>query len=100
RIEGKRSYFDIFFQAGDGIRYFHVTGVQTCALPISGSHRCHLRERSQRCNNQQGKGSRLEHEDSPGMIEEAWVYAKAASVSMRRSEERRVGKEGSSRRLS
>src|SRR5690606_40105482 len=23
-------------QAEDGIRYFHVTGVQTCALPISG----------------------------------------------------------------
>src|SRR5690606_40038932 len=23
-----------FFQAGDGIRDFHVTGVQTCALPI------------------------------------------------------------------
>src|SRR5436309_12144357 len=23
-----------FFQAEDGIRYFHVTGVQTCALPI------------------------------------------------------------------
>src|SRR5690606_40863937 len=27
------SYF--FFQAEDGIRAFHVTGVQTCALPIS-----------------------------------------------------------------
>src|SRR5690606_39424478 len=27
------SYF--FFQAEDGIRDFHVTGVQTCALPIS-----------------------------------------------------------------
>src|SRR5690606_40820983 len=26
-----------FFQAEDGIRDFHVTGVQTCALPISGS---------------------------------------------------------------
>src|SRR5690606_41132016 len=26
------SYF--FFQAEDGIRDFHVTGVQTCALPI------------------------------------------------------------------
>src|SRR5207302_3582543 len=26
-----------FFQAEDGIRYFHVTGVQTCALPISTS---------------------------------------------------------------
>src|SRR6202043_3670915 len=25
----------LFFQAEDGIRYFHVTGVQTCALPIS-----------------------------------------------------------------
>src|SRR5690606_40796386 len=24
----------IFFQAEDGIRDFHVTGVQTCALPI------------------------------------------------------------------
>src|SRR5690606_40935107 len=26
-----------FFQAEDGIRDFHVTGVQTCALPISSS---------------------------------------------------------------
>src|SRR5690606_40603757 len=28
-----------FFQAEDGIRYFHVTGVQTCALPIYLLHR-------------------------------------------------------------
>src|SRR5690606_41208051 len=28
-----------FFQAEDGIRDFHVTGVQTCALPIFGDHR-------------------------------------------------------------
>src|SRR6266511_5727154 len=27
-----------FFQAEDGIRDFHVTGVQTCALPISYGH--------------------------------------------------------------
>src|SRR5690606_16473120 len=27
--------FFVFFQAEDGIRGFHVTGVQTCALPIS-----------------------------------------------------------------
>src|SRR5690606_39988104 len=27
-------YFFFFFQAQDGIRDFHVTGVQTCALPI------------------------------------------------------------------
>src|SRR5690606_40718564 len=28
------SLFTFFFQAEDGIRDFHVTGVQTCALPI------------------------------------------------------------------
>src|SRR5207302_7242284 len=27
-------FFCFFFQAEDGIRDFHVTGVQTCALPI------------------------------------------------------------------
>src|SRR5256885_8242876 len=30
-----RSFF--FFQAEDGIRYYKVTGVQTCALPISST---------------------------------------------------------------
>src|SRR5690606_40850815 len=30
-----RSILFFFFQAEDGIRDFHVTGVQTCALPIS-----------------------------------------------------------------
>src|SRR5690606_40551814 len=27
-------FISFFFQAEDGIRDFHVTGVQTCALPI------------------------------------------------------------------
>src|SRR5690606_41085850 len=31
-----RARTSFFFQAEDGIRDFHVTGVQTCALPISG----------------------------------------------------------------
>src|SRR5690606_40951951 len=31
---GKLSSSYFFFQAEDGIRDFHVTGVQTCALPI------------------------------------------------------------------
>src|SRR5690606_40410679 len=31
-------FFFFFFQAEDGIRDFHVTGVQTCALPISDGH--------------------------------------------------------------
>src|SRR5207302_8205150 len=30
--------FFFFFQAEDGIRDFHVTGVQTCALPIFDRH--------------------------------------------------------------
>src|SRR5256885_5513672 len=29
-----------FFQAEDSIRYYKVTGVQTCALPICPSHSC------------------------------------------------------------
>src|SRR2546427_1531155 len=33
-------FFFFFFQAEDGIRDLTVTGVQTCALPISPSHRC------------------------------------------------------------
>src|SRR5688500_20221168 len=28
-------FLHFFFQAEDGIRYYKVTGVQTCALPIS-----------------------------------------------------------------
>src|SRR5690606_39907211 len=31
---GQSVYGDFFFHAEDGIRDFHVTGVQTCALPI------------------------------------------------------------------
>src|SRR5256885_10765936 len=32
--------FFFFFQAEDGIRDYKVTGVQTCALPISMAVRC------------------------------------------------------------
>src|SRR5256885_2404493 len=34
--EGECSPLLFFFQAEDGIRDYKVTGVQTCALPISG----------------------------------------------------------------
>src|SRR5690606_24563040 len=33
----KHTALHFFFQAEDGIRDFHVTGVQTCALPISSA---------------------------------------------------------------
>src|SRR5690606_40535549 len=38
RVGGVLWFVFFFFQAEDGIRDFHVTGVQTCALPIC--HRC------------------------------------------------------------
>src|SRR5690606_5012909 len=38
--------FFFFFQAEDGIRDFHVTGVQTCALPISLRLLDHLRHQA------------------------------------------------------
>src|SRR5262249_61348262 len=34
-------FFFFFFQAEDGIRDWSVTGVQTCALPISAERRAH-----------------------------------------------------------
>src|SRR5690606_1664551 len=41
-------FYSFFFQAEDGIRVFHVTGVQTCALPIcardDGSAACMRRD--------------------------------------------------------
>src|SRR6516165_5425613 len=38
--------FFFFFQAEDGIRDLTVTGVQTCALPISWAHDWHIREQT------------------------------------------------------
>src|SRR2546430_6079449 len=35
RLDEVKGYIGFFFQAEDGIRYLTVTGVQTCALPIS-----------------------------------------------------------------
>src|SRR5438309_6208447 len=35
RVNMDELMISFFFQAGDGIRYGTVTGVQTCALPIS-----------------------------------------------------------------
>src|SRR5436309_9585959 len=65
-----------FFQAEDGIRDFHVTGVQTCALPIS----CRPRPRTR----------------SGGRQAPRWAVRSMNSASIR-SEERRVGKECRSR---
>src|SRR5690606_39766581 len=47
-LVGAGAILFFFFQAEDGIRDFHVTGVQTCALPIyarTSSHSSFLRRR-------------------------------------------------------
>src|SRR5437870_11227683 len=73
-------YIFFFFQAEDGIRDGHVTGVQTCALPILST-------------------------DSPGPTPGRPAYSgrnptrrgDRAATAGSRSEERRVGKECRSR---
>src|SRR5690606_39991687 len=97
-------------QAEDGIRDFHVTGVQTCALPI--------------CKEQSGiyvKGFRLldaanqiatlfsiqliplfsrmlkQREDIEKMVKTSFTLLVTPALIVSRSEERRVGKECRSR---
>src|SRR2546430_4222054 len=48
RIHRHRHFFFFFFQAEDGIRDLTVTGVQTCALPISLRRQGRQREPRQR----------------------------------------------------
>src|SRR5690606_40143426 len=82
-----RVLFFFFFQAEDGIRDFHVTGVQTCALPIFIDGQLEARASIRR--EQAGEmlaimdGVLCQFEDDPGRRQ--------------RSEERRVGKECRSR---
>src|SRR5439155_11695956 len=84
-----------FFQAEDGIRDGHVTGVQTCALPISSSTKASrspswkmgLRTKTSGMCMPPSNGSFRQY-TSPGCM-------RSAKRPMR-SEERCVGKEGRS----
>src|SRR5699024_11473759 len=73
-----------FFQAEDGIRDGHMTGVQTCALPISSLANCSVRAAAS------------------SLVTRVLTSSTSGSTGTglkkcRRSEERRVGKEGRSR---
>src|SRR5690606_40680065 len=76
-----------FFQGEDGIRDFHVTGVQTCALPIWQISAAQLRDCSQ------------SWAPTDGLIRQICCGEKLISSAPSngsddpRSEERRVGKE-------
>src|SRR2546422_7929869 len=88
-----------FFQAEDGIRDVAVTGVQTCALPIS-SQRRRIRAEKGPTTNQYRRNRRRAAESV------AWTRVSVArrvpptgpsGTAQIRSEERRVGKECRSR---
>src|SRR3712207_8036368 len=88
-----------FFQAEDGIRDIGVTGVQTCALPISpaaadedGRHEQRPQGREQ--GDDAGHAVGLAAPDDP--LEQASVLVRDVERGVR-SEERRVGKECRSR---
>src|SRR5256885_7671083 len=88
--------FFFFFQAEDGIRDYKVTGVQTCALPISRESDCFplvtptgLADGLALCV----RVPRIIARFAPT----SWFPRSPGRPGIRRSEERRVGKECRSR---
>src|SRR5207237_7757468 len=84
-LEGHVMLYRFFFQAEDGIRYSSVTGVQTCALPIST------------CGTPLHRNSTAHARPFSMMTRVACALVRIARLGRRRascrSEERRVGKE-------
>src|SRR5690606_39663874 len=94
-----------FFQAEDGIRDFHVTGVQTCALPISKTSA--FPTPSQLPRQSSARRAFLRRRASWTSFIRTTSHAPSRVIQRlsarfgwqrHRSEERRVGKEGRSRR--
>src|SRR5690606_40378868 len=95
-----------FFQAEDGIRDFHVTGVQTCALPIlnfpptpGGPKEMSLINTPIKPFKAQAYKDRKFIEISDADLKGKWsvFFFYPADFTFVRSEERRVGKECRSR---
>src|SRR4051794_41545137 len=88
-----------FFQAEDGIRDGRVTGVQTCALPISSGPRRPALELRQRLREPAppGFGQLAVRAAAAQKVHVFHPLAHEQLLELRRSEERRVGKEGRSR---
>src|SRR5207244_6750715 len=84
-----------FFQAEDGIRDDLVTGVQTCALPISAARAAKPGSVEQKVGDFFKSAMDTAAVDAAGLKPvEADLARVAAIASTPRSEERRVGKEG------
>src|SRR5256885_9423539 len=91
--------FFFFFQAEDGIRDYKVTGVQTCALPISwwGGYRNSFN--TVNITNINVTNINIYNRGGIAPLHNGLRYSNLARINDRhiRSEERRVGKEGRSR---
>src|SRR5690606_39316523 len=94
-----------FFHGGDGVRAFHVTAVQTCALPISSSRRTPSssppRPRSTPDVPTSGAGPSTSSAPSPTSRGTASTWRPTPSATTppeSRAEERRVGQEVSDQR--
>src|SRR5260221_9335519 len=93
-------FFFFFFQAEDGIRDHCVTGVQTCALPISKGQKEELAGKLRRLieavvNTHVFNNQRHQYKQKPDGVGIPAFYQIGSLVA--RSEERRVGKECRSR---
>src|SRR5256885_9715243 len=90
-----------FFQAEDGIRDYKVTGVQTCALPIWGwCSTAFSAASSMVAADTSPSRSFLARMARPSLAEvpsRRTTTGTRTSIRAKRSEERRVGKEGRSR---
>src|SRR2546422_8519621 len=84
--------FFFFFQAEDGIRDVAVTGVQTCALPIS-PHAVGVEARPMGRDTYGVRGMKLDAGDEVVSLD----LVEPGATLLARSEERRVGKECRSR---
>src|SRR5207253_8512249 len=91
--------FFFFFQAEDGIRDGHVTGVQTCALPIWFRSSLHIAlvalDGGARfiCHGAETRGLRIGSRVAIEAVDDVCYFSHLGA----RSEERRVGKECRSR---
>src|SRR5690606_39381561 len=88
------TYLFFFFQAEDGIRDFHVTGVQTCALPILPAVARTRVGSSSGAGPEGATGAEVTVSVNAGRDpRRAQRVRDAVAALLERSEERRVGKE-------
>src|SRR5256885_13005342 len=96
----KASVYFFFFQAEDGIRDYKVTGVQTCALPISivvSTATGALRDRTCRSSSPRRAPRSDGSRGSISTVASETSQTTEPTSRGQRSEERRVGKECRSR---